>query len=50
MRKTYGTMTGFSDAIDWVERNAPEDDRKSQVLNRMRYERDKSEPVRPKIN
>lgn len=49
MGKSYGMMMGYSDAISWIEEHAPEADGKSQVLNRMRYERDKTLPVRPKF-
>lgn len=45
----YGMMMGFTSAIEWVEKNAPDQDGKPEVLARMRYERDKSIPVRPSI-
>ena len=48
MSKNYGMMMSYKDAISWVE-SLPDDEKKSQVLNRMRYEKDKSDPVKPKF-
>jgi len=48
MSKNYGMMMSYKDAISWVE-SLPDDGKKSQVLNRMRYEKDKSDPVKPKF-
>ena len=46
----YGQMMGYPDAVTWVEVHAPDEDGKSQVLARMRYERDKTRPVKPKFS
>ena len=51
--KTYGPMVSYDDAIKWVENIepicSPDMDKQSRVLNRMRYEMDKSKPARPKV-
>ena len=47
--KSYGTMTTMDKAIEWAEQQ-PESDERSAVLNRMRYERDKTRPVKPKFH
>lgn len=47
MGKTYGQMTSFDNAIRWAQ-SMPDSADKQHSINRMRYERDKSIPVRPK--
>ena len=43
-------MMGFDDAIENIEKYFPEMECKPIVLNRLRYERDKARPVRPRFN
>lgn len=49
MSKNYGQMMSYSDAILWIENNAPDTEKRAQVLHRMQYEKDKSDPVKPKF-
>lgn len=52
MSKNYGTMMGYNDAIGWVDALEVPDseaERKKRVLARMQYERDKTQPVKPKL-
>lgn len=48
MSKSYGMICSYNDAIAWAERQ-PDSTVKNCVLNRMRYERDKTIPVKPKF-
>ena len=50
MSKDHGQMMGYSDAIRWVEEHAPDSPEKGHVLARMRYERDKTIPVKPRFS
>lgn len=51
MSKTYGMMDSYDNCIAWVEAlEVPDKDYKQRVLNRMRYERDKQIPVKPKFH
>ena len=47
MSKSYGMMVGFDTAIDWIERNTPDDEMKQRVMARLQYERDQNVPVPP---
>ena len=50
MSKAYGMTIGCQDAIAWVSAIPTQDiETKERVLNRMRYEFDKSKPVEPKF-
>ena len=49
MSKNYGQMMSYSDAIAWIKANAPDTEKRAQVLHRMQYEKDKSDPVKPKF-
>ena len=49
MSKEYGMMDSFDNIIAWVEKLDVSDvDYKERVLARMRYERDKAIPVKPR--
>ena len=45
----HGMCCSFDDAIAWAERQ-PDSTVKECALNRMRYERDKALPVKPKFH
>lgn len=51
MSKAYGRMISFEDAVRWAEGVAvPEgcEGSKACALNRLRYERDRNVPVKPR--
>ena len=43
------TMISFKDAIAWAERQ-PDSSVKEYALNRMRYEAQKAEPIKPRFH
>ena len=47
--ESYGMMCSYNDAIAWAERQ-PDSTVKDCAIRRMRYERDKTTPVRPKYH
>lgn len=47
--ESYGMMCSYNDAIAWAERQ-PDSTVKDCAIRRMRYERDKTMPVRPKYH
>ena len=53
MSKINGAMVSFDYAVRWVEEITPESpaaaELQDRVVNRLRYERDQSVPVRPKV-
>ena len=49
MSQHYGTMVSFNEAIEYVL-CTPDSEKRERVLNRMRYERDKAIPVKPKFH
>ena len=49
MSKSYGMMCSYESAIAWAEQQ-PESTVRDCVLARMRYERDKAIPVKPKFH
>ena len=48
MSKSYGMMCGYDEAIAWAERQ-PDSTVKNCAIARMKYERDKTIPVKPKF-
>jgi len=46
----YGVMMSFDDAVIWIEECAPPGDRKDRAIARLKYERDKSVPVKPRFH
>ena len=53
MSENYGPMVSFGEAIGWVEHieptNPEAEEKQDRVVARLRYERDQSIPVRPKV-
>lgn len=49
MSQSYGMMCGYDTAIEWAERQ-PESTVKNCAIARMKYERDKVLPVKPKFH